>query len=75
MGLMSLNVATLNARGLRDSSKCARLLRELSNLSVGVGAVQETHFTCAVNCRVLEKVFVVLSACNSDQFRSLLPSR
>ena len=31
---MSLNLATLNVRGLRDPSKCARLLGELSNLSV-----------------------------------------
>ena len=34
MGLMALNLATLNVRGLRDSSKCARLLGELKNLSV-----------------------------------------
>ena len=44
------------------SSKCARLLGELSNLRVNVAAVQETHFTCAVDCRVLEDNYVVLSA-------------
>ena len=31
---MTLNVASLNMRGLRDPSKCARLLGELSNLWV-----------------------------------------
>ena len=41
MSLMTLNLATLNVRGLRDSSKCARLLAELKNLSVDV---QETPF-------------------------------
>ena len=34
MGLMTLNLAMLNVRGLRDSSKRARLLAELKNLRV-----------------------------------------
>ena len=59
---MALNLATLNARGLRNPSKCARLLGELLNLSVNVTAVQETHFTCAADCRVLEGNYVILSA-------------
>ena len=54
MGLMALNLATLNARGLRDASKCACLLGELSNLSVNDPAMQETHFICAADCLVLE---------------------
>ena len=62
---MSLNLATLNTRGLRDPSKCARLLSELSNLHMQVTAVQETHFTCAADCRVLESKFVVFSAYGS----------
>ena len=62
---MALNVATLNARGLRDASKCAHLLAELSTLRVNVTAVQETHFTCKMDCRVLEKDFVVYSAFGS----------
>ena len=37
---MTLNVASLNAWGLRDPSKCACLLGELSNLCVNVAAVQ-----------------------------------
>ena len=41
MGLMALNLATLNERRLRDSSKCARLLGELKTLGVDFAAVQE----------------------------------
>ena len=44
---MALNVASLNMRGLRDASKRACFLAELSNLCVDVTAEQETHFTCA----------------------------
>ena len=49
---MALNIASLNARGLRDASKCTCLLAELSNLCVNVAAVQETHFICKADCRV-----------------------
>ena len=49
-------------RGLRDSSKCARLLGELKNLRVDVATVQETHFICAADCRILENDFTVFSA-------------
>ena len=52
-------------RGLRDSSKCTRLLAELKNLGVDVAAVQETHFTCGADCRVLESDFNVFSAYGS----------
>ena len=62
---MALNLATLNVRGLRDSSKCTRLLGELKNLGVDVTAVQETHFTCSADCRVLESDFNVFSAYDS----------
>ena len=65
MDLMALNLATLNVRGLRDSSKCAHLLAELKNLGVDVAAVQETHFICAVDCRVLGSDFNVFSAYGS----------
>ena len=41
MGLMALNLATLNVRGLRDPGKCTRLLGELKTLGVDVAAVQE----------------------------------
>ena len=62
---MALNLATLNVRGLRDSSKCARLLGELKTLGVDVAAVQETHFICGADCRVLENGFNVFSAYGS----------
>ena len=62
---MSLNFATLNARGQRDPSKCARLVGELPNPWVNVAAVQETHFTCAKDCRVLRDDFDVFSALGS----------
>ena len=42
MGLKSLNLATLNSRGLRDPSKCARMLAELLNLNMKVAEVQWT---------------------------------
>ena len=58
---MALNLTTLNAGGLRDPSKCACLLGELLNLRVDVAAVQETHFTCAADCRALEDDYVILS--------------
>ena len=54
MGFIALNFATFNARGLRDPSKRVHLLGELWNLSVNVAAVQETHFNCAADFRVLE---------------------
>ena len=62
---MDLNVASLNSRGQRNESKCVYLLAELSNLCVDVAAVQETHFTCEADCRVLEDDFVVYSAFGS----------
>ena len=65
MGLMALNLATLNVRGLRDPSKCAHLLGELKKLCVDVAAVQETHFTCDADCRVLENDSSVFSAYGS----------
>ena len=65
VGLMTLNLATLNVRGLRDSSKCAHLLAELKNLRIHVAAVQETHFICAADSRVLENDFNVFSAYGS----------
>ena len=63
---MALNVASLNARGLRDASKCAHLLAELSNLCVNVAAVQETHFACGADSRVLRGDFVVYSGFGSS---------
>ena len=58
---MSLSLASLNVRGLRDPSKCACLLSEFSNVRVNVAAMQETHFICAVDTRVL-RITVVIPA-------------
>ena len=52
-------------RGLRNPSKCTHLLGELSNLCVNVAAVQETRFTCAEDCQVLEDNFVSFSVFGS----------
>ena len=62
---MTLNLATLNVRGLRDSSKYAHLLARPKNLRVNVSAVQETRFLCAADCRVPENDFNVFSAYGS----------
>ena len=54
--------------GLRDSSKRTRLLGELKNLGLDVAAVQEIHFTCGADCRVLESdfnVFSIYGSCTS----------
>ena len=42
-----------------------RLLGELKKLCVDVAAVQESHFTCGAECRVLECDFNVFSAYSS----------
>ena len=55
---MALNLATLNVKGLRGSGKCALLFAELSNLSVNVAAMQETHCICAADCLMLEDIDV-----------------
>ena len=62
MGLMTLNLATLNVRKLRGSSKCVRLLAELKKLRVNFATMQETHFICAVDCWALGNDFNVFSA-------------
>ena len=67
---MTLNVASLNVRGLRDPSKRAHLLGEHSNLCVDIAAVQKTQLIRAEDCRVLEGDFVVFlafgSRCNAE---------
>ena len=65
MGLMALNLPTLNMRGLRDPGKYTRLLGELKTLRVDAATVQETLFSCGADCRVLESDFNVFSAYGS----------
>ena len=55
----------MNAWGLKDPSKCVHLLGELSIISVDVTAVQEIHFICPADCRVLGDDSVILSAFSS----------
>ena len=62
---MDLSYATLNARWVMDPSKWTCLLGELSNLSVNVATVQETHFICTADYRVQEYDYIVLSAYGS----------
>ena len=62
---MTVNLASLNVRGLRGSRKRTRLLGELKTLGVDAPAVQETHFTCGADCRALENDFNVFSAYGS----------
>ena len=62
---MTLNLTSVNIKGVRNPSKCAHLVGELSNLCVDVVTVQETHFICAADSRVLENDFVFFSAYGS----------
>ena len=60
---MALNFASFNAMRLRDPSNWAHAcLVILSKLSGDVSALQETNFTCAADCRLLEDDYVILSA-------------
>ena len=51
---MTLKFARVNMKGLRDPSKCENLVGGLSNHCENVVAVQETHFICAADSRMLE---------------------
>ena len=59
---MTLKLASLNVRRLRDPSKYACLFGELLNSCVDITVVQKTHFTCTENFQVLEDDIVILSA-------------
>ncbi len=60
--MVTLNLTMLNVRGVRDPRECSSLLDELLKLRVDVAAVQETHFTWAMDYHLLEDHFVVFSA-------------
>lgn len=51
----------MNALGLKDQIKAARLLRHLLTFGIVVAAIQETHFIWEVDARVLPSNFVVYS--------------
>ena len=59
---MSLNLASLNARGLRDSSRANFAAANLENLGVDVATVQETHFESYLDEYVLRGKWEVHSA-------------
>ena len=74
---MSLNLASLNARGLRCRGRAARTLRNLLQLDIDVCALQETHFTESRDERVFAGDFHVFSSYGTYQGRgvSLLVKR
>ena len=74
---MDLFLASLNARGLRDRGRASRVLRDLLNLKADVVALQETHFVCQADERVLADDYVVFSAYGDRHSRgvSLLVKR
>lgn len=49
---MSINLASVNARGLRDKGKASHLICYLLSLSVDVVAIQKTHFVCNIDAGV-----------------------
>ena len=59
---MDLLLASLNVRGLRDRGRASRVLRDLLHLKADVITLQETHFVCQADERVLADDFVVYSA-------------
>lgn len=58
---MSIMLACLNARGLRDWDKAARLFRDLLSFGVDVTTIEETQFVCETDACVLSSEFVVHS--------------
>ena len=62
---IALKFGSLNVRGLRDLRKCACLLGDLSKFCENLAAVQQTRFTCAEDCWMLQGDFVVFSAFGS----------
>ena len=59
---MDLYLSSFNARGLRNASSAASLLKNLLEYGIDVAALQETNFTCPRDERVFENDYVVYSA-------------
>lgn len=55
---MSIKLASLNTRDLRDRGKAIGRLRDLGLVGVSAAAIPETHFLCNVDARVLSSDFV-----------------
>lgn len=45
---MSIKLACLNVKVLRDRGKIVHLLRDLLSFRVNVAAIQKTHFACVL---------------------------
>ena len=58
---MAFNLASLNARRLRDPRFARPVLGDLRNCCIDVAAVQETHFICE-DVEVLANDYVIFSA-------------
>lgn len=54
---MSIKLAGLNVKGLRDRSNCARLIFDLRSFGVDVVEIQETHFVWNVDSSLLSNNF------------------
>ena len=59
---MSLQLASLNGRGLRSESKRAKLLRTLQHFDVSICCLQETHFIPSDCESILSRDFLLFSA-------------
>lgn len=68
---MTIKLASLNVRGLRDRSKAVGLLCDLLSFGVDVAVIQETNFVCDVDAHVLSSNFVVYSAYRDQLARSV----
>lgn len=68
---MSIKLANLNVRSLRDRRKVAHMLRDLLSFGVDLAAIQWTHFVCDVDASVLPNDFVVYSVYWDRQSRGV----
>lgn len=73
---LHVSPASLNANGMKDRDKAARLLRDVLSNAVDVDAIQETHFVFKVVACVLSNNFFVFSEYGYRLVRSVsLPVR
>ena len=74
---MAITLATMNVRGLRDPSRASAFLQDLRAHHVDVAAVQETHFVCEADGRLIANDFIVHSSYGDRDSRgvSLLVKR
>ena len=68
---MAINIASLNANGLKSRSKQFDLLGDLDRFRVDVAAIEETHFVTAGDAYVLTSDFDVYSAYGTTYSRGV----